>query len=117
MIEFDVQSVCEMQRRLDYNPNRGKDGRYTSGKSARRKPSRTKTKKKQKKSLRITEKERAKVVHDINKNYHKNYEGKESCVIRTRSNDSDSPFYRYYFINNGFNEYDIYFKEHYDSHR
>lgn len=117
MIEFDLGSICEIQRRLDYNYNHGKDGKFISAKGAGWQSSRTKTKKKQKKSLRITDKERAKVAHDINKVYHKVYEGKEICAIRTRSNGSDSPFYRYYFINNGFNEYDIYFKEHYDSHR
>ena len=57
------------------------------------------------KSLRMTEKERAKVTHDINNVWHKQFKGKYRCRIITRSNEMDSPFYVYYFINYGFDEY------------
>ena len=66
---------------------------------------------KAKESLPMTAKEKAKVSHDINNLYHSRYEGKRSCFIRTRSNETDSPTYLYRFRNHGFDNYDIYMKE------
>lgn len=63
-----------------------------------------------KKSLPMTAKEKAKVTHDINNLYHAKYKGECNCFIRTSSNKPDSPSYYYRFKNNGFNNYDIYFK-------
>lgn len=65
------------------------------------------------KSLPMTEKEKIKVGHDINNLYHSKYEGKRNCWIKTRSNESDSPFYNYRFINHGFDNYDIIAKKEY----
>lgn len=61
-------------------------------------------------SLPMTEKEKAKVRHDINNVYHAKYAGKRSCMIITHSNEPDSPAYVYKFKNKGFDDYDIYFK-------
>lgn len=113
MIEFNLSAICEIQRRLDYNPYHGKDGRFISAKGAGRKTSKPKGRR-QKKSLPMTWKEKAKVAHDINKDYHANYKGKIYCLIETRANDNDSPLQRYFFINRGFNNYYIYYKEDYD---
>lgn len=66
------------------------------------------------KSLPMTEKEKIKVGHDINNLYHSKYEGKRNCWIKTRSNESDSPFYIYRFKNHGFDNYDIFSKAEYD---
>ncbi len=65
------------------------------------------------KSLPMTKKEKIKVGHDINNLYHSKYEGKRNCWIKTRSNESDSPFYNYRFINHGFDNYDIITKKEY----
>lgn len=113
MIEFNLSSICELQRRLDYNYNHGKDGRFTSAKGAGRKTSNPKGRKR-KKSLPMTGKEKAKVAHDINKVYYANYKGRIYCTIETNANEIDSPLQRYFFINRGFNNYHIYFKEDYD---
>ena len=61
-------------------------------------------------SLPMTAKEKAKVTHDINNIFHAKYQGKRNCVIRTRSNEPDSPSYYYKFKNHGFDSYDIYHK-------
>lgn len=66
------------------------------------------------KSLPMTKKEKIKVGHDINNLYHSKYEGKRNCWIKTRSNESDSPFYIYRFKNHGFDNYDIFSKAEYD---
>ena len=60
------------------------------------------------KSLRITRKEAEKVMHDINADWHVKYAGMvgEVCMIETHSNRSDSPGYVYYFMNNGFSQYE-----------
>ena len=58
----------------------------------------------------MTEKEKAKVTHDINNVYHAKYKEKRSCFIRTHSNEPDSPSYLYRFRNHGFDNYDIYMK-------
>lgn len=55
--------------------------------------------------LRMTAKEREKVTHDINNRWHAMYQGEEICLIHTRSNKPDSPFYSYYFINRGYDDY------------
>lgn len=68
-----------------------------------------------KESLPMTEKERAKVTHDINNVYHTKFKGKRSCFIKTRANDQDSPVFVYRFRNHGFDNYDIYSKENDDS--
>lgn len=70
--------------------------------------------KKKAKSLAMTKKEKIKVGHDINNLYHSKYEGKRNCWIKTRSNESDSPFYIYRFKNHGFDNYDIFSKSEYD---
>ena len=62
------------------------------------------------KSLPMTDIEKAKVTHDINNLYHAKYKGKRNCVIRTSSNEPDSPSYYYKFKNHGFDDYDIYHK-------
>ena len=80
-------------------------GRYPKGSGEK-----GKTKKGKKESLPITEKEKAKVTHDINNVYHAKFKGKRSCFIRTHSNEPDSPSYLYRFRNNGFDNYDIYMK-------
>lgn len=67
--------------------------------------------KRKKKSLPISPKERAKVGHDINSVFHSKYKGEKYCMITTRSNEANSGFYTYHFINNGFNDYDIYKKK------
>lgn len=54
-------------------------------------------------SLPISAKERQKITHEINSVYHSRYEGKENCLIHNGN-------YTYYFVNYGFNEYDIRFK-------
>ena len=59
------------------------------------------------KFLSITEKEAAKVTHDINNVWHKRFQGKEYCVIETHSDNQDSPSYSYYFINHDFNDYEF----------
>ncbi len=82
-------------------------GRYPKGSGEKSEGS----KRKKKESLPISEKERAKVGHDINNLYHSRYKGKRSCFIRTRSNETDSPTYLYRFRNHGFDNYDIYMKE------
>ena len=82
-------------------------GRYPKGSGEKGKGSRGK---KEKKSLPMTEKEKAKVTHDINNVYHAKYKGKRNCYIRTHSNEPDSPAYLYKFINKGFDSYDIYKK-------
>ena len=84
-------------------------GRYPKGSGKKN----SKNKSKKKSSLSITSKERAKVGHDINNVYHAKYKGKRTCFIKTRSNETDSPFYLYRFKNNGFGDYDIYSKEDY----
>ncbi len=66
------------------------------------------------KSLPMTKKEKIKVGHDINNLYHSKYEGKRNCWIKTRSNETDSPFYIYRFKNHGFDNYDIFSKAEYD---
>lgn len=67
--------------------------------------------KRKKASLPMTEKEIAKVGHDINNVFHTKYKGKRSCYIKTRSNEPDSPVYVYRFRNHGFDNYEIYMKE------
>ena len=59
------------------------------------------------KSLRITRKEAAKVMHDINDRWHKKYSDRigEKCVINTHSHRVDSPSYEYHFMNYGFSNY------------
>ena len=57
--------------------------------------------------LKVTEKEAAKVTHDINNVWHKRFQGEEYCVIHTHSNDNNSLAYDYYFINHGFDEYEF----------
>ena len=84
-------------------------GRYPKGSG--KKNEKSSSKKKKPKSLPMTVKEKAKVTHDINNIYHAKYEGKRSCIIRTSSNEPDSPSYVYRFRNNGFDDYDIYSKE------
>lgn len=61
------------------------------------------------KSLKITRKEAAKVTHDINDRWHKNYSNRtgEKCVINTHSHRVDSPSYEYHFINYDFDNYRI----------
>lgn len=61
-------------------------------------------------SLPMTAIEKRKVTHDINNIFHAKYQGKRNCVIRTRSNEPDSPSYYYKFRNHGFDNYDIYHK-------
>lgn len=63
-----------------------------------------------KESLPMTGIEKAKVTHDINNLYHAKYKGKRNCIIRTSSNEPDSPSYYYKFKNHGFDNYDIYHK-------
>ena len=63
-----------------------------------------------KESLPMTDIEKRKVTHDINNIFHAKYKGKRNCVIRTRSNEPDSPSYYYKFRNHGFDHYDIYHK-------
>ncbi len=60
---------------------------------------------KQMMGLRITKKEAAKVIHDINNIWHERYAGKEYCVIETHSHRVDSSSYEYIFINHGFDHY------------
>ena len=62
-------------------------------------------------SLPMTEKEKAKVSHDINNVYHAKYKGKRTCLIVTHSNEPNSPAFTYRFKNHGFDNYDIYMKE------
>lgn len=112
MIEFDLSSICEMQRRMDFNPYHASNGQFTSANGSGGGLSKSSGKKM--KSLPMTAKEKAKVSHDINSLYHANYEGKKYCIIKTRSNRKDSPFYLYRFVNGGFDNYDIYSKEDYD---
>ena len=61
-------------------------------------------------SLPMTDIEKRKVTHDINNLFHAKYKGKRNCVIRTSSNEPDSPSYYYKFKNHGFDDYDIYHK-------
>lgn len=84
-------------------------GRYPKGSGKKNEKSGSRKKKAQ--SLPMTEKEKAKVTHDINNVYHAKYKGKSSCYIRTHSNEPDSPAYVYRFRNHGFNDYEIYMKE------
>lgn len=96
------KDTLEVEDNIDGGPG---SGRYPKGSG----------KKKQKKSsLPMSSLEKAKVGHDINNLYHSKYKGKRSCFIKTRSNEEDSPFYLYRFKNNGFDNYDIYFKEDYE---
>lgn len=83
-------------------------GRYPKGSGDKGKKG---SRKKKSSSMPMTAKEKAKVTHDINNVYHAKYEGKRSCIIRTHSNEPDSPSYVYRFRNNGFDDYDIYMKE------
>lgn len=83
-------------------------GRYPKGSGGKNKKSNSKRKKTQ--SLPMTAKEKAKVTHDINNVYHAKYKGKRVCVIRTSSNEPDSPTYYYRFKNHGFDDYDIFMK-------
>ena len=53
----------------------------------------------------MTQKEIAKVTHDINNVWHLKFQGKKKCVIETHSYELDSPSYEYHFINNGFDDY------------
>ena len=86
------------------------DGGPGSGRYPKGSGDEGKTGKKKKESLPMTEKEKAKVTHDINNVYHVKYKGKRSCFIRTHSNEPDSPSYLYRFRNHGFDNYDIYMK-------
>lgn len=88
-------------------------GRYPKG-SGKKGSKNSRTKKKKAESLPMTAEEKSKVGHDINSLYHSKYKGKRSCIIKTRSNESDSPFYLYRFKNHGFDDYDIFCKEEYD---
>lgn len=63
-----------------------------------------------KESLPMTEKERAKVTHDINNLYFAKFKGKRNCLIKTSSNNPDSPSFYYKFKNHGFDNYEIYHK-------
>ena len=83
-------------------------GRYPKGSGGKNKKSNSKRKKTQ--SLPMTAKEKAKVTHDINNVYHAKDKGKRVCVIRTSSNEPDSPTYYYRFKNHGFDDYDIFMK-------
>ncbi len=84
-------------------------GRYPKGSGKKKEKKRLGRKKRE--SLSMTAKEKAKVTHDINNVYHAKYKGKPNCLIRTHSNEPDSPSYVYRFRNNGFDDYDIYMKE------
>ena len=86
------------------------DGGPGSGRYPKGSGDKGKTRKRKKESLPMTEKEKAKVTHDINNVYHTKFKGKRSCFIRTRSNEPDSPSYLYRFKNDGFDNYDIYMK-------
>lgn len=86
------------------------DGGPGSGRYPKGSGDKGKSRKGRKESLPMTEKEKAKVTHDINNVYHAKFKGKRSCFIRTNSNEPDSPSYLYRFRNNGFDNYDIYMK-------
>lgn len=86
------------------------DGGPGSGRYPKGSGDEGKTRKRKKEPLPMTEKEKAKVTHDINNVYHTKFKGKRSCFIRTRSNEPDSPSYLYRFKNHGFDNYDIYMK-------
>ena len=60
--------------------------------------------------MRLTGKEIAKVTHDINNVWHARFKGIKYCTIVTRSNEINSPMYRYDFTNHGFNNYTITYK-------
>ena len=55
----------------------------------------------------MTEKEIAKVTHDINNVWHARYDGLRIGVIQTHTNKIDSPSYEYVFINYGFGIYEF----------
>jgi len=59
---------------------------------------------KERNTLPISKKEKAKVTHAINDVYHARFEGKTECIMHNGN-------YKYFFMNHGFNEYDIYFKK------
>ncbi len=101
-------TLDESQSNIETDGGPG-SGRYPKGSG--KKNEKSSSKKKKPKSLPMTVKEKAKVTHDINNIYHAKYEGKRSCIIRTSSNEPDSPSYVYRFRNNGFDDYDIYSKE------
>ncbi len=59
------------------------------------------------KSLPITERERAKVSHEINNVWHTRFKGKRVCMIITHSHEIDSPSFEYDFINHGYDHYEF----------
>jgi len=59
----------------------------------------------------ITDKERAKVTHDINNDFHAKFSEKRRAIITTYSNEQNSPAYAYSFEIHEFDEYNIYDKQ------
>ena len=58
----------------------------------------------------VSDKEHAKVGHDINNRYHAHYKGKRKGMITTYNPDDDTA-YNYLFESHGFDKYNIYSKE------
>ena len=107
--DFDESKVKrEKNGRFGVKPDSDKEGKTTKPLTNPKQKDRMNVSKKE--SLPMTAIEKAKVTHDINNLYHAKYKGKRNCVIRTRSNEPDSPSYYYKFKNNGFDNYDIYHK-------
>lgn len=56
-------------------------------------------------TMKMTEKEVAKVTHDINNVWHTRFKGETKCTIVTHPNRPDSRAFEYHFINHGFDQY------------
>ena len=84
-----TQSAESSNIEIDGGPG---SGRYPKG-SGKKGQKKGRAKKKKAESLPMNAEEKSKVGHDINSLYHSKYKGKRSCIIKTRSNESDSPFY------------------------
>ena len=55
-------------------------------------------------SLPISEREKEKLRHEINSVFYARYKAKENCIIHNGN-------FTYYFINHGFDNYEIIFKQ------